>query len=208
MSNGERDVSLAQPQDNIDPGQDGEAKRSRRPRPKHDFPETQAGKMWKALGNPDNPANEMPGGMVNTAGGRPREVTWRDAFRFDVFGNENRPAWYQQPCARDSLLVGIGAGGAVGGLRFILRGLSGMLATTNYMVGIFAVGAAGQFYWCQRRRKEEARGMAAAVAGMKMLHEKKAREEAAAKAKVAEEAAQKKQEEERQKASKSWYKLW
>ena len=88
--------------------------------PKHDFPKTQAGKMWDALGNPAEPANTMPGGTYNTAGGKPPELSWKDAFTFQHEGNKY--SWYQAPCARDSLLVGMGSGGAVGGLRFILKG--------------------------------------------------------------------------------------
>ena len=98
-----------------------EVRRPRRPKPKHDFPKTQAGKLWDAFGNPDEPINEMPGGMVNTAGGRPKEVTWRDAFR-NPFKKPDGRVFYQVPCARDALIVGIMAGGGVGGVRFILKG--------------------------------------------------------------------------------------
>lgn len=77
--------------------------------------------MWEMLGNPSDPANTLPGGTYNSAGGRPPEVTWRDAFNFKHEGQGY--AWYQAPCARDALLVGMGAGGAVGGLRFILKGI-------------------------------------------------------------------------------------
>jgi len=95
-------------------------RRPRRPRPKYDYPQTQAGKMWEAFGNPERPINELPGGKYNSAGGKPLELSWKDAFKFSY--ESKGPAWYQTPCARDSLLVGIGAGGAVGGLRFVLRG--------------------------------------------------------------------------------------
>lgn len=97
-------------------------RRPRRPKPKHEFPQTQAGKLWEALGNPEEPANTMAGGMVNTAGGKPPEVTWRDAFRFSQFSKADLTRFYRTQCSRDALLVGIGAGGAVGGLRFIIRG--------------------------------------------------------------------------------------
>jgi cytochrome c oxidase assembly protein subunit 20 len=80
----------------------------RRPPPKHDFPKSQAGKMWDAFGNPDQPINTMPGGTYNSAGGKPKEVSWKDAFNFSYEGRG--PSWYQTPCARDSLMVGIGGG--------------------------------------------------------------------------------------------------
>ena len=98
-----------------------EFRRPRRPKPKHDFPKTQAGKLWEAFGNPDEPVNTMPGGMVNSAGGRPAEVTWRDAFR-NPFATKDGRRFYQVPCAKDSLLVGIGGGASIGGVRFILKG--------------------------------------------------------------------------------------
>jgi cytochrome c oxidase assembly protein subunit 20 len=101
-----------------------EVRRPRRPTPKHDFPKTQAGRLWDAFGNPEERVNAMPGGTFNSAGGKPKEVSWRDAFKFSELSKEGRPPFYQTSCARDSLLVGIGAGGAVGGLRFILKGTS------------------------------------------------------------------------------------
>lgn len=189
--------------------QQDETRRPRRPRPKHDFPETQAGKMWKALSNPEGgPVNEMPGGTYNTAGGKPREQSWRDAFRWDVFNNSNRPSFYQTTCARDSLLLGIAGGGAVGGVGFIIRGLSRLLMTSNYAVMTFALVSGGNYWWCESRRREEAKGIAAAVAGMKMLHEKKAREETERKKQAeATRLRLQKEEEERRKAS-TWYKWW
>jgi cytochrome c oxidase assembly protein subunit 20 len=87
-----------------------------------DFPQTQAGKLWDAFYDPNNPVNEMPGGTYNSAGGKPKEVTWRDAFNFDKL-DPKMPWFFQTGCGRDSLLVGMGAGGAVGGVHFILRGL-------------------------------------------------------------------------------------
>lgn len=98
-----------------------EPRRPRRPKPKHDFPKTQAGKLWDAFGSPEDPVNAVPGGTFNSAGGKPKEITWKDAFNFSY--NGKGPSWYQTPCARDSLMVGIGGGGVVGGVRFILRGM-------------------------------------------------------------------------------------
>ncbi|KAJ9609358.1 hypothetical protein H2200_005685 [Cladophialophora chaetospira] len=180
-----------------------DARPVRRPKPKHDFPKTQAGKMWEVLGNPAEPANTLPGGTYNSAGGKPAELTWRDAFSFKQQGY----AWYQAPCARDSLLVGMGAGGAVGGVRFILKGLSSISTTANFAVVGFTLSASGMYYWCDRRRKEEARGMAMAVQGMKMLHEKRAREKAASE-ETARVAAASKAEEEARRRKEQWYKFW
>ena len=93
----------------------------RKPKPKHDFPQTQAGKLWDAFHDPNNPVNQMPGGTYNTAGGKPKEVTWRDAFDFDKL-SPKMPWFFQTSCGRDSLLVGMGAAGSVGGVGLVLRG--------------------------------------------------------------------------------------
>jgi hypothetical protein len=95
---------------------------NRKRRPRSDFPQTQAGKLEAAFGNPKEPVNAIPGGSYNSAGGKPAEVRWWDALSFDVHNSEKRPAFYQTGCARDSMLVGMGAGGAIGGLRFVLKG--------------------------------------------------------------------------------------
>lgn len=116
--------------------------------------------------------------------------------------------WYQTSCARDSILVGIGAGGAVGGSSFILSGVKGLQKSANWAVGAFSLTAIGLHIWCDMRRKEEAKGIAAAVTGMKMLHEKRVKEEAEQKRKVAEETRRKLEEEEERRKNKTWYKWW
>jgi hypothetical protein len=97
-----------------------ETPRPRRKKPMHAYPETQAGKMWKAL-QLEEPVNTMPGGTVNTAGGRPKEVTWRDAFNFGgSISDITKIPW--MPCSRDALLVGIASGVGIGGTSFVLTG--------------------------------------------------------------------------------------
>jgi len=117
MADDTRQTDTSQSGDDTEP----EIRRPRRPKPKHDFPNTQAGKLWEAFGNPETPVNTVPGGMVNSAGGRPPEVTWRDALK-NPFATKDGRRFYELPCARDSLMVGISAGGTVGGVRFILKG--------------------------------------------------------------------------------------
>jgi cytochrome c oxidase assembly protein subunit 20 len=85
--------------------------------------------MWEAFGNPKEPINTMPGGTYNSAGGKPAEPTfWNALTTLDLFNREGKPAFYQTSCARDSLMVGIGAGGAIGGIRFIVKGKSCQMA--------------------------------------------------------------------------------
>lgn len=109
-------------QNNAGTSEDATQQPTRKRRPRSDFPQTQAGKLEAAFGNPKDPANSLPGGSFNSAGGKPAEVRWWDALSFSVHNSEKRPAFYQTGCARDSLLVGMGAAGAIGGLRFVLKG--------------------------------------------------------------------------------------
>lgn len=69
---------------------------------------------------PEN-ANALPGGAINTAGGKVREITITNALKTIKF--EEFKDVYKKPCARDALLAGIGAGFGIGGLRAIMGGL-------------------------------------------------------------------------------------
>lgn len=196
-----------------------ETPRPRRKKPMHAYPETQAGKMWKAL-QPDEPVNTMPGSAVNTAGGRPKEVSWRDAFNFGGSISDLMKI-HQTPCARDALLVGLGSGGALGGTSFVLtgtsaqpcqihhnlteEGISRTMLSCNLAVGSFVMGAVGMYAWCDQRRRQEAQNIALTMRGLKAYNEKQSREEKEEKLRtIAEEA--KRTEEER---NKSWYKkIW
>ena len=115
----QNDSAGSSSQNDSDPSENG--RRERRKQPRHpDFPQTQAGKLWDAFGNPEEPINKMPGGTYNSAGGKPKEVTWRNAFATFDTGELNR--LYQKPCVRDSLLVGLTGGMGVGSVHAILKG--------------------------------------------------------------------------------------
>lgn len=202
----------------IDQSSSEPPRRPRRPRPEG-FPETTTSKLWRELSNPSGgPVNELPGGTINSAEGRhahrkgsapitsvigsePKQAGFLDAIRHE---NPNAPWFFQTACARDSLLVGIGSGGAVGGLKFIVSGVKGLFWASQFAVGTFTLVAGGMYTWCQHRRKEEAKGMALAVQGMKMLHEKKRKEEEVLRLKTEEEKILKQEEEERQK-KRRWF---
>lgn len=94
-----------------------------RKKPKYDTPKSQAGKLWDAFGNPEEPINLLPGANYNSAGGKPREATLTDAFK--TLSLNDFTTFYKTPCARDSLLVGMGAGFGIGGVRGILGGRNG-----------------------------------------------------------------------------------
>lgn len=83
-------------------------------------PKSQTGKLWNEFGNPEQPVNMMPGGTYNSAGGKPKEVTLGDTVR--SLSVKDIGSFYKTPCARDSLLIGIGTGFGVGGIRAILGG--------------------------------------------------------------------------------------
>ena len=80
------------------------------------------GKTYETFSAPSAPenVNALPGGGLNTAGGRPKEAGLLEAIRtvrLDEFKEVHK-----KPCARDALLTGIGAGFGMGGLRMILGG--------------------------------------------------------------------------------------
>lgn len=89
-------------------------------KPKHQLPKSQVGKLWDEFGNPEEPVNLMPGGTYNSAGGKPKEPTMSDAVK--SVSLKDVTSFYKAPCARDSLLVGIGTGFGVGGVRAVLGG--------------------------------------------------------------------------------------
>lgn len=195
-------------------GDDESDRPKRKAQPKHpDFPKTQVGKLWDELGHPDEPANIMPGGTYNSAGGKPPNVTvWGTIasipqdisnVRFEELRNVHRI-----PCAREGLLYGIGAGFGVGGMRAILGGT--VWNSCNFAVGAFTVIAGGSFAWCQRglaREKQEMRKVVELMKARQFEQARKEKEEEAAKAREMQKAA----EEER--LRRSWtrwdnYRFW
>lgn len=84
------------------------------PKPKHEFPKSQVGKLWDAFGNPEEPINLM------APNAKQKDVSLTEAVKSislnDFF------SFYKAPCARESLLTGLGAGFGIGGIRGILGG--------------------------------------------------------------------------------------
>ncbi|RMZ90888.1 hypothetical protein DV736_g1882, partial [Chaetothyriales sp. CBS 134916] len=177
--------------------------RRARNRARRDKEKGQEQKLWEAFGDASNRVNEAPGGRYNSAGGKPQELTWRDAFDYSKLDPKKMPYFWQTGCGRDSILVGIAVGGGAGGLHFIVRGLSSMLLTTNIAVVAFSATSMAMYKWCRDRQQEEAKNMALALNGMRLLNEKKAREKA-----EAEEAARKAEEERKARPWSSRLKFW
>ncbi|PLB37325.1 uncharacterized protein BDW47DRAFT_107300 [Aspergillus candidus] len=164
----------------------------------------QAAKLWDAFGSPEERANALPGQSGPTATPPPKDLTVSDAMK--SLSLENASSFYKMPCARDSLMLGIGAGFGVGGVRGVLGGLRSMWTACNWAVGAFAITALAAHEFCQRRRLQELDGMKQAMELMQQLKVKKQKEKEVKAAEVARAA-----EEER--LRKSWtnlsnYKFW
>ena len=78
---------------------------------------------------PDN-ANALPGGNLNTAGGKVKDANVADALK--TVKLEDFKEVHKKPCVRDALLPGIGVGFAVGGIRAIM---GGTFATISVLTG-------------------------------------------------------------------------
>ncbi|KAL2835006.1 hypothetical protein BDW59DRAFT_136964 [Aspergillus cavernicola] len=171
-----------------------------KPQPKHELPKSQVGKLWDAFGNPEEPVNMLP----NATGKKANDASVTQAMKSMSLNNVT--SFHKAPCARDSLLLGIGAGFGVGGVKGVLGGLRSMWTACNWAVGAFAITSLATYEFCQRRRIQELDGMKKAVELMKELKLKKQRE----KEQQAAEAARLVEEERKR---KSWthlanYKFW
>ncbi|PYI07504.1 cytochrome oxidase biogenesis protein, Cox20 subunit [Aspergillus sclerotiicarbonarius CBS 121057] len=172
-------------------------------KPKHEFPKSQVGKLWDAFGNPEEPVNMLPSAGAKS-GRTTKDITVTEAMK--SMSLENVTSFHKAPCARDSLLLGIGAGFGVGGVRGVVGGLRSVWTACNWAVGAFAITALAAHEFCQRRRVEELDGMKQAVELMKELKLKRQRE----KEQKIEEAARLAEEERRRKSwtNPSNYKFW
>lgn len=100
---------------------------SDRKKPKHEFPKTQVGKLWDAFGNPEQPVNILPGAKIEATGRQIKEdLSLKEAV--SGLSTKHLSTFYKTQCARDSLLLGIGAGFGIGGIRGVV---GGKLAVTN-----------------------------------------------------------------------------
>jgi cytochrome c oxidase assembly protein subunit 20 len=78
-------------------------------------------KVYEVFNNPSPSANDLPAGYgQNTAGSRKPIPTLTEAVK--TVRVEDLKMVYQYPCARESLLMGIGAGFGVGGVRALWGG--------------------------------------------------------------------------------------
>lgn len=90
-------------------------------KPKYEPPKSQVGKLWEAFGNPEDQANVLPGTVSNSSNSKDSsDSTLSEAFK--SLSAKDLTTFYKMPCARDSLLLGIGVAFGVGGIRGILGG--------------------------------------------------------------------------------------
>jgi cytochrome c oxidase assembly protein subunit 20 len=109
---------------------------------KDEFPKSQVGKLWDVFGNPEEPINLFSEKTHNTADGRSKDITLTDVIK--SMSLQDLSSFHKAPCARDSLLLGLGAGFGVGGVRGVLGGrylgiLARGLAANHWLIIISQV---------------------------------------------------------------------
>jgi cytochrome c oxidase assembly protein subunit 20 len=87
-----------------------------KPKTKYELPKSQVGKLWEAFGNPEDQVNMLP----TAHGKKANDISVTEAMKSLPLNSAT--SFYKAPCARDSLLLGIGAGFGVGGVRGVLGG--------------------------------------------------------------------------------------
>lgn len=92
------------------------SEQSSKSKPKYERSQSQVGKLWEAFGNPEESANVLP----TASGKKANDVSVTEAMK--SMSMKDAASFYKAPCARDSLLLGIGAGFGVGGVRGVLGG--------------------------------------------------------------------------------------
>lgn len=91
-------------------------------KPKHNPSQSQTGKLWDAFGNPEEPANALAKATYKPRGKNPKDVPYSEII--GTFPVSEMSTLHKRPCARESLLTGIGVGFGVGGLRGVLKGIA------------------------------------------------------------------------------------
>ncbi|ATY63100.1 Cox20 FAM36A [Cordyceps militaris] len=126
------------------------------------------------------------------------------------------------PCSRNGFMTGIVTGAAAGGLKLVVRckgflhytkqtkghraneastAVANWAKAANWAVGMFVMGAAASYEYCQYSRRVEKRNMKRAVE----VHAENQRLQAA---KLAERRELARKLEERKAAERRWYKFW
>jgi cytochrome c oxidase assembly protein subunit 20 len=173
---------------------------------------------------PEN-ANALPGGTVNSAGGRPQHAGVVDAAKTIKLSDFTEI--HKKPCVRDAFLSGIFGGFMLGGGRAILGGkhplnqllirfscmqhidntIASVVKASNWAVGTFCATSFVVYEMCMYRRSVEKEGMkrAAVIIDRKKIEKERMMEERRARRRKAKEEHDAKME--AQKRS-NWWKPW
>ncbi|KAG9236053.1 hypothetical protein BJ875DRAFT_372948 [Amylocarpus encephaloides] len=161
-------------------------------------------KVYEVFHGPPPSANALPEGSgQNTAGSSQETPKLKDAFK--TLRWEDIQQVYMYPCARESLLMGIGGAFGMGGIRALWG--APIPKAANWAVGTFIFASLANYEFCQYRRMLEKSHMKRAV---EIIDRKKAEKEAEAKKKrderrrSKEEADAKAEEEAKKKGWKFW----
>lgn len=109
-------------------------------KPKHNPSQSQTGKLWDAFGNPEEPANALAKATYKPRGKNPKDVSYSEII--GTFPVSEMTTLHKRPCARESLLTGIGVGFGVGGLRGVLKGIAALFQ-------YWSTGITGLIYACR-----------------------------------------------------------
>ena len=161
--------------------------------------QSQVGKLWDAFGSPEEPVNVLPSAKYNNVEELKRQREESSSLQEAIKsgnGISDLRSFHKAPCARDSLLLGMGAGFGIGGVRAIVGGIFLLLLllllravqkrrltcrflgrhavwpACSWAVYSFAATCVMSFEHCRRRRREEMDSMKQAV---DMMREIKAR---------------------------------
>lgn len=95
-----------------------------RKKPKHEFPKSQVGKLWDAFGSPEEPANILPQAKYSNSAelNKQHDLSIKEIVKSGN-GISDIKSFYKAPCARDSLMLGMGAGFGIGGVRAVIGGI-------------------------------------------------------------------------------------
>ena len=103
------------------------------PKKKHEPSQSQTAKLWDAFGNPEEPANALAKATYKPQGKDPKDVSYSE-----IIGSvslSEMSTIHKRPCARESLMTGIGVGFGVGGLRGVLKGMKSHSGLQNLGIG-------------------------------------------------------------------------
>lgn len=94
-------------------------------RPKYEPAKSQTDKLWDAFGKPEDQVNTLPGKVSSNTikeGKDTNDVTVTDTLK--SLSSKDLTTFYKLPCARNALMLGIGAAFGVGGIRGVLGGMT------------------------------------------------------------------------------------